>query len=102
MAKESNKKSKKEKVEEKRFHVEFMKQLLTLATAGFGLAAALAWNSLIQNILNTYLKPILDDSVLISGLIYAILVTLLAVIVTLQLSKILRRVEKDKEEEENS
>jgi hypothetical protein len=96
MAKEKSK-SKQEKAEENKFHIEFVKQLLTLSTAGFGLAAALAWNSLIQNILNTYLKPILGDGLFISGLIYAIIVTLLAVLVTLQLSKILRRLQKDKE-----
>ena len=94
----SNSRETETKKERKKFHIEFVKQLLTLSTAGFGLAAALAWNSLIQNILNTYLKPKLGEGLFISGLIYALLVTLLAVLITLQLSKILRRLEKDKEE----
>ncbi|MBI2621462.1 MAG: hypothetical protein HYW63_02330 [Candidatus Levybacteria bacterium] len=82
-----------QKTERKKFHLEFVKQLLTLSTAGFGLAAALAWNSLIQQILNEYVKSRLGEGVIFSGFLYAIIVTLVAVLVTLQLSKIVRRLE---------
>jgi len=94
--------SREEKAEKKIFHIEFVKQLLTLSTAGFGLAAALAWNSLIQNILNTYLKPWFGEGLLLSGLIYAIIITFIAVIITLQLSKLLRKLEKSKEEDDKN
>lgn len=77
----------------KRLHKELIKQMLTLATSGFGLVAALAWNSLIQEFVNTYVKKFLPNgSGLISLLIYAIIVTILAVTVTYQLSKLSERV----------
>lgn len=77
----------------KALHKELIKQMLTLATSGFGLVAALAWNSLIQEFVNTYVKKVLPNgSGLISLLIYALVVTLLAVAVTYQLSKLSERV----------
>jgi hypothetical protein len=63
--------------------------MLTLATSGFGLVAALAWNSLIQEFVNSYVKKWLpNESGIISLLIYALAVTALAVFVTYQLSKL--------------
>ena len=74
-------------------HKALIKQMLTLATSGFGLVAALAWNSLIQEFVNGYIKKFLPDgSGLISLLIYAIVVTVLAVVVTYQLSKLSEKV----------
>ena len=82
------------KEENKRLHLEIAKQMVTLSTAGFGLVAALAWNSLIQEIVNTYIKKWLPgNGKLISLGLYAIIVTVLAVFVTLQLSKIVKRLE---------
>jgi uncharacterized membrane protein len=72
-----------------KLHQELAKQMLTLATSGFGLVAALAWNSLIQEFVNSYVKKFLPNgSGLVSLLIYAVVVTILAVIVTYQLSKL--------------
>ena len=72
-----------------KLHQELAKQMLTLATSGFGLVAALAWNSLIQEFVNSYVKKFLPNgSGLISLLIYAVVVTILAVFVTYQLSKL--------------
>lgn len=83
--------------EEQKIHVEFIKQLVTLSTSGFGLVAALAWNNVIKEFVDTYVKKWLPEgSGFTSLLIYAIAITALAVIVTLQLSKILRRVENEK------
>lgn len=68
--------------------------MLTLAAAGFGLVAALAWNSLIQTFVEDYVKVWLPQGGKMTSLvIYALIVTLLAVFVTYQLSKILRRLE---------
>ena len=79
---------------EKKFHKELISQMLTLATAGFGLVAALAWNNLIQEFVGTYVKRWLPaDGKLISLLIYAAIVTLLAVTVTYQLSKLKEKIE---------
>jgi uncharacterized membrane protein (DUF106 family) len=70
-------------------HKEVLKQMLTLATGGLGLIAALAWNELIQELVTQYIKPLIGGaSGLISLLIYAILVTVLAVIVTYNLTKL--------------
>lgn len=81
--------------EEKKLHLEVAKQMVTLSTAGFGLVSALAWNNLIQEFVNTYVRRWLPvDGKLISLFIYAVIVTVLAVIVTLQLSKVVRRLEK--------
>ena len=87
----------KKKQKENRLDVEIMRQMLTLATSGFGLVAALAWNSLIQDLVNNYVKEWFPQgSSLLSLLIYAVVVTVLAVVITLQLSKILQRLESDK------
>lgn len=69
--------------------------MLALATSGFGLVAALAWNSLIQEFVNSYVKKFLPDgSGIISLLIYALVVTGLAVFITYQLSKISEKLQK--------
>ncbi len=74
--------------------IEIVKQMLTLATAGFGLVAALAWNSLIQTFVEEYIKVWLPDGGKLTSLaIYALVVTILAVFVTYQLSKIVNRLE---------
>ena len=78
--------------------VEIVRQMLTLATAGLGLVAALAWNSLIQTFVDEYIKKWLPSgSKILSLAIYAIVITILAVFVTYQLSKILRRLEAKEE-----
>lgn len=69
-------------------------QMLTLATSGFGLVAALAWNSFIQAAVNDYIKKFLPGSGITSLFIYAVLVTALAVTVTYQLSQIKEELEK--------
>ena len=79
----------------KRVTTEIVTQMLTLATSGFGLVAALAWNSFIQEVVNNYVKKLLPSgSGIISLLIYAVIVTVLAVFVTMQLSKLKERLER--------
>lgn len=86
--------AKEKTAEEQKFHVELAKQMLTLATAAFGLAAALAWNQFIQELVNTYVKKYLSvGSALISMGIYAIIITVLAVLVTYELSKVVKKLE---------
>lgn len=84
------------KQSKKSLQLELVKQMVTLSTSGFGLVAALAWNSLIQEFVNGYVKKYLPDgSGLYTLLIYAVAVTSLAVFVTYQLSKIVERLEHD-------
>lgn len=74
--------------------LEVVKQMLLLTTSGFGLVAALAWNNVIQEFVNNYIKKAFPtNSGIISLLIYAITVTVLAVIITLQLTKFKERLE---------
>ena len=80
----------------KKLHAMLAKQMLTLATSAFGLVAALAWNSLIQEFVNSYVKKFLPNgSGIISLLIYALVVTVLAFFVTYQLSKLSERFENE-------
>lgn len=73
----------------KKFKQELLKQMVTLATAGFGLVAALAWNEAIQAFVTEYVdKYISVGSGIISRFIYAIIITAFAVVVTYQLTKI--------------
>lgn len=88
------KKQKKETPAEKALHVVYMRQLVNLSTSGFGLVAALAWNNVIQEFVNSYVKKFLPQGSGIASLIaYALLITLLAVFVTSQLSKLLQGLE---------
>lgn len=74
------------------FSKELAKQTLNLTTSGLGLVAALAWNEVIKEAVDNYIQPLVGGSSgLISLLIYAILVTILAVFVTYNLSKIVKR-----------
>lgn len=87
---------KKTKNKIKEYQSEVIKQMLKLVTSGFGLVAALAWNELIKTFINDYIKTKISvNSGLLSLVIYAILVTTLAVVITLQLTKLAERVEKN-------
>lgn len=73
-------------------HKQILKEMLTLAASGFGLIAALAWNDLIKEIIDVYIRPLLGgNSGLISHAIYAVIVTILAVIVTYSLTKLIKK-----------
>lgn len=62
------------------FSVEVIDKLAALVTAAFGLVAALAWNSVIQEIF----KTIFGEQSSISAMVgYAVFVTVIAVIFTL-------------------
>ncbi len=77
-----------------KIHIEIVRQMLTLATSGFGLVAALAWNGFIQEFVNNYVKKWLpNNGGIISLLIYAVIITIFAVFITLQLSKLLKKLE---------
>ncbi len=78
----------------KRATIEVITQMLTLATSGFGFVAALAWNNFIQELVNSYVKRFFpQNSGVISLFLYALLVTALAVLVTLQLTRVKEHLE---------
>ncbi len=73
----------------KAIHKEVMSEILKLSTSAFGLVAALAWNELIKEIVSMYIKPLVGGaSGIISLSIYAVIVTTLAVLITISLSKL--------------
>lgn len=74
--------------EASKFKQHFRDQLLKLVTSGFGLVSALAWNEVIKESVNTYIRPYFGESSgVITLVIYALIVTLLAVLVTYNLSR---------------
>ncbi len=91
----AKKKTPAETAKERSLHVELIRQMITLSSSGFGLVAALAWNNVIKEFVDNYInKWIPQGGSLISLFIYALIVTSLAVFVTYQLSKLLKRVDK--------
>jgi len=78
--------------EARRLQKEALRQMLTLATSAFGLVAALAWNQFITEFVETYIRPLVgESSKLISSLIYAVIITFLAVLVTYNLTKMVKK-----------
>lgn len=82
----------KAKTKKARFHQRLIGEMLKLSTSAFGLVAALAWNELIKELVAKYIEPVVGgNSGIISLLIYALIVTILAVLVTYQLSKFVKK-----------
>ena len=84
----------------KKVQIEFLRTLIGMVSAAFALVAALAWNTAITEILKKYIQP---GSSVLSWVIYALIVTLIAVLVALYLGWISGRIRKDEvqvEEEE--
>lgn len=95
MAKKITKKTIKKKQEEKKaeqtLQGALFGQMLTLATSGFGLVAALAWNEAIQSFVRDYIQPFFPNSAFYYKFFYAIFITLIAVLITYQLSRVAAR-----------
>ena len=64
--------------------LDVIQKLSALLTAAFGLVAALAWNGAIQAIFKKYFGEASD---ILAMLIYAIVVTVIAVFVTIRIGK---------------
>ncbi len=82
-----------EKFEE--FPLAIIKNIISLSTSGFGLVVALAWNELIKTSVEQYLTPLIGEGGgIITLFVYALVVTTLAVLVTMELAKIQKRIER--------
>lgn len=86
--------------------VAIVTQMIALATSGFGVVVALAWNEVIKNTVDQYIRPYFGQgSGVISLLIYAVVVTVLAVLVTMQLTRLQATLEivasREKRQEQN-
>ena len=63
----------------------YLGTMITLATVAFGLLAAGAWNKAITDVIAIFLKP---GSGVIAEIIYAVIVTLIAIVVINNLGKL--------------
>ena len=68
----------------------YLGTMLSLATVAFGLIAAGAWNKVISDAIALFLKP---GNGVLAELVYAILVTLLAIFVVQGLAKVAEKAE---------
>ena len=75
---------------------EFFSTLIQLSTAGFAFVAALAWNETIKAFIDHFLP---EGDGFYSKLIYALIVTALAVIVTTELGRVAERLKLIDEDE---
>lgn len=73
---------------QKSLHLEIITKVSELATAGFGLVAALAWNDAIQSLFRL-LFP--QQSEVWAKFTYAVLVTVLVVVVTYKFGDVINR-----------
>lgn len=79
----------KKTVAQRSLRVEILEKMGTLVTTGFGLVAALAWNDLIKKIFERVFPKPEDNLLALLG--YAVAVTVLIVVVTYQLGRLLER-----------
>lgn len=78
----------------KKLHQAIILQVISLVSTSFGLVAALAWNEAIKEYVTVFIKPYFaKGSGVISLFIYAIVITTVAVLITIQSTKIMKKVE---------
>jgi uncharacterized membrane protein (DUF106 family) len=75
-------------VDAREFRIKVIETISALMTAAFGLLAALAWNEAIKEAIAQVLGP---GSGLVGLFVYAILVTVIAVIATIYIGRVLAR-----------
>jgi len=68
----------------KNLQKETREKMITLILAGFGLVAALAWNDAIQTLFNQLFPK---SNGVIGKFVYAVIVTIIVVIISLQLKE---------------
>ena len=67
---------------------QFIATMIALASAAFGVVAALAWNAFITELVKTYMP---EQAGLIGLFVYAVVVTIIAVVVLMWLGRIAER-----------
>lgn len=90
-----SKKKAKESISEVEMQV--VNKILTLVMSALGFVAALAWNDAIQTTFNNFFGK---QSELWAKYIYAVILTGIVVIVSMQLDKALKKISKENKEEE--
>ena len=71
--------------ENKSLKLEILDKMSSLATAGFGLVAALAWNDAIKSLFDVILP---QTGTIIAQFIYAGVITIIIVLITIKLGKL--------------
>lgn len=72
--------------------VEILEKMGQLVTTGFGIVAALAWNDFIQSLFRRFFHRPGDNLWAMFG--YAVLITVVIVLVTFQIGRLLERTKK--------
>jgi len=72
----------------KKTSTEIQEKIITLVLGGFGLVAALAWNDAIKSLFETLFQ---DKGTLAWKFLYAILITIIVVLVSMQLKRISKK-----------
>ena len=82
------------------FQRTFLEEIGRLITSSFGLLAALAWRGVIREFVQVYIKRFLGEaSGILSELIFALIISFLAVFITWRISKIKKKLFSNKEKE---
>ncbi len=90
--KEAKKEKKLTAKEKKNLKIEVLEKISTLATAGFGLVAALAWNDAIKKLFSEiFPKP---GGNILALFIYAVVITVVVVIITVYLGRLINLVKR--------
>lgn len=79
---------------DKKLRLEILEKMATLATAGLGLVAALAWNSAIQDLFGK-INFFGETDSLPAKLIYAALITVIVVACAYYLGRAINRIKKE-------
>jgi TRAP-type C4-dicarboxylate transport system permease small subunit len=82
------------------FQAEVLDKMSGLATAAFGLVAALAWNNAIQSFFKRYYPTPDDPNALGALTLYATAVTVIAVVVIILIGRLAGRLKKEVVDEE--
>jgi uncharacterized membrane protein (DUF106 family) len=82
---------------ESSFKLQFLQAVSSLIVAAFGLVAALAWNEAIKTAINELFG---EDGSLIGLFVYALIVTVIAVLATLLITRAVKKTQAALEAEE--
>ena len=82
----------------KNLKLEVLEKISTLVTAGLGLVAALAWNNAIKKLFEVIFGK---QSELVAMFGYAVIVTIIVVLVTIKLGRAVSKIKEEIEEKEN-
>lgn len=87
------------KKEQKSLKIEILEKVSALATAGFGLVAALAWNDAIKKLF-TQIFPQPGGNIVVL-FVYAAVITIIVVIITVYLGRAINFIKSGRKKEKN-